>query len=62
MCIVEIQATHSDWIFHGKVGQHINAAVRGDSRLNGRGLSERQISQHILSARGVPKQTERSSI
>jgi hypothetical protein len=62
MPIVEIEATHTDWIFGGKVGQHIDPAVCSDSRVNRRSLSEREISQHVLSTRRVAKQTEGPSV
>src|SRR5262252_7446246 len=58
MPMVEIEATHADWIFGGKVGQHVDPTVCSDGPSNRWGISERKISQHVLRASGVAKQTE----
>jgi hypothetical protein len=45
MRTVEIEASHADWILDGEVGQHIVAPVCSDSRVNSRGLGQREISR-----------------
>ena len=62
MPIVEIEAPHADWVLGGEVRQHIDPTVGRDSRVNGMSLGERKISQHVLRARGVPKQTKGASV
>jgi len=55
MPIVEIEPAHADWIIGVKIGQHIYPTVCSDSHVNVSGLSESEITQDILSARGVAK-------
>ena len=38
MPIVEIEASHTDWILSGEIGKHIDPAVRGDCRVDGGSL------------------------
>jgi hypothetical protein len=61
MPVIEIEATHSDWIFRGKIGQHIDPAVRRDSRVDGASRSKREIAQDILRAGRVSEQAESGS-
>jgi hypothetical protein len=50
VALIEIETAHANWVIGSQIGQHVPAAVRCYSDIDGRSASKREIAQYELSA------------